>query len=122
NQVWRRRRCISCNNTFTTHELVDLSTSIAVQHSSRKLTPFNRDILLISVYESCKHRQTAIGDAAALTQTIVSHLRNQLKDGVVTRNAIVEATLVILDRFDKTATTVYKAYHPLTADVVKHKQ
>lgn len=122
NQVWRRRQCISCGNTFTTHEAVDLSTSIAVQYSPRKLTSFDKDTLLISIYESCKHRQTAVGDAAALAQTVVAHLRVQLKDGAIARNTIIETTIAVLDRFDKTAATVYKAYHPLTIDVVKHKK
>jgi transcriptional repressor NrdR len=115
NQVWRRRLCIQCNNTFTTHEIVEFGGSIAVKHSPRKLEPFSRDKLFISIYESCKHRPAAISNANALTQTIIGLLREHITDGTLERDIIATVTAVVLERFDEAAGTVYRAYHPVTA-------
>lgn len=112
NQVWRRRKCSACGNTFTTHETIDLTSSVMVQYSSSKLSPFNKDILLLSIYESCKHRPTAIDDAVALTQTIISLLRGQLANSIVQRDTIIDTAMSVLGHFDKPAATIYKAYHP----------
>ena len=113
NQVWRRRQCVVCGNNFTTHELIELSGTIMVRHSARKLAPFSRDALYLSIHESCRHRGTATNDATALTQTIITSLRPRIQSGVIGRDEIVTATLATLTNFDKTAAAIYKAYHPL---------
>jgi len=75
------------------------------------MEPFSRDNLFISLYESCKHRQTAIEDAEGLLLAILPGLREQLHNGILTRNQIIETTLSVLKRFDAIAATVYAAYH-----------
>ena len=111
NQVWRRRSCTVCGNTFTTHEAADLAASIVVQYSPRDLRPFSRDILFISIYESCKHRPAAVQDADELTQTVLSLLRTHINNGTLLREQIVLVTSETLARFDKTAATIYSAFH-----------
>jgi len=111
NQVWRRRRCVQCRNVITSHELIELGTSIAVRRQKR-IAPFNRDLLFISVYESCKHRPTAAQDASALVQTVLSLLQPQIIEGALSRDQIAETTAAVLERFDQAAATMYKAYHP----------
>lgn len=32
-QIWRRRRCLNCNEIFTTHELIDLSHILVIKKS-----------------------------------------------------------------------------------------
>ena len=118
NQVWRRRRCVQCKNVITSHELIELGTSVAVRRQEQ-INPFNRDLLFISMYESCKHRSTAAQDASALVQTVLSLLQPQIVEGVLNRDQIAETTATVLERFDQAAATMYKAYHPLGADVVK---
>jgi len=113
NQVWRRRSCAVCGNTFTTHEKVDLEGSISVRFSTKDIQPFSRDVLFISVYESCKHREDAIRDADGLTQTIISQLRPAIQDGALSRREVAEVTLETLRRFDSAAATIYAAYHPI---------
>lgn len=113
NQAWRRRQCTVCHNTFTTHEIVEFGTSIAVRRSERELTPFSRDELFISIYESCKHRPAALSNAAALTQTVIGLLRAHIVEGVLDRDVIAAVTAAALERFDPTVGTMYKAYHPL---------
>ncbi|MEK7152819.1 MAG: hypothetical protein AAB834_02640 [Patescibacteria group bacterium] len=114
NQVWRRRQCTVCGNNFTTHEILEFGSTIAVRRSARELQPFSRDLLFTSVYESCKHRTEAVSDATAFTQTIIGALRDHLQEGVLDRNAIVTVTAGVLEHFDRSAATIYNAYHPAT--------
>ena len=116
NNTWRRRKCRSCSGTFTTHETADLSSAIAVRYSARKLQPFNRDRLFLSVYESSKHRPTAIADADGLVRTITTLILQQQAEGVISRDEIIVIAGAVLERFDKTTAAVYNAFHtPATA-------
>lgn len=114
NNVWRRRTCPACDSTFTTHEKADLEASMVVRYSVTDIRPLSRDILFVSLYESCKHRAQPITDADGLTQTILEHLRPDVSNSGLTRNAIIRRSLEVLKRFDAVAATVYAAYHPLT--------
>ncbi len=83
-----------------------------VRSGERGLSPFARDKLLLDVYESCRHRKTAISDAAALADLIVAELLRLKHGGLLERSQVVRTTHRLLERFDKTAATVYAAYHP----------
>lgn len=111
NAVWRRRQCRECQAVFTTSEQADLSSTLFIVRSKTVLDPFSRDQLLMSIYDSCKHRQTALGDAIALTATCIAAILAQTTNGSITRPIIIEQTAAVLERFDKTAATMYKAYH-----------
>jgi transcriptional repressor NrdR len=111
NRVWRRRSCTQCNALFTTTETIDTLTSLLVQ-TANDLRPFSRDYLLLSIYDSLKHRKTAITDATALTDTIFSLVLSRSKQPVIQRNSIVDASLEVLNRFDKVGATHYGAFHP----------
>jgi len=76
------------------------------------LSPFSRDRLFMSLYESMKHRPTALDDADGLTQTVIAMLRDRIESGLLDTHHIIEIALTVLKRFDTTASTVYKAYHP----------
>ncbi|MEK7059984.1 MAG: hypothetical protein AAB971_04490 [Patescibacteria group bacterium] len=111
NQVWRRRKCLSCKAIFTTEEVAQYEASWAVRGADGALQAFNRDKLLLSLYKSCEHRQTALEDARALTNTIINKLRSQAKDGVIGRSTIVQVSQVALNRFDVVASVHYQAFH-----------
>lgn len=112
NQIWRRRRCFSCGGVFTTHELPELSSSIMFAAEPRRLQPFSRDRLFISIYECCKHRASAVEDAVELTRTSLSFLQSQVTEGSLQREQVVTSVLAVLKHFDKVAATMYQAYHP----------
>ncbi|HUP26343.1 MAG TPA: hypothetical protein VM124_01695 [Candidatus Limnocylindrales bacterium] len=111
NQVWRRRHCQQCASDFTTLEKPDLPTALAVIHSN-DYRPFLRDKLFLSVYESLKHRKTALSDATALTDTIVGQLYPCIKNGGIKRGQIIATASEVLHRYDKAAASHYNAYHP----------
>jgi len=96
---------------FTTHEKADLATSSVVMKDPAKLEPLNRDKLFVSVYESCRHRPSALADAGALTDTILGQiLKTQSDTGVITLHNLTDITLQILQNFDSVAATYYRAY------------
>ena len=111
NGIWRRRACINCGAVFSSTEQIDFEKSIVV-NKNNAYTPFLRDKLFLSVYESLKHRKTALRDATALTDTIISLVLIHVKDGVVGRDDIGRTSVDVLSRFDKIAATYFTAYHP----------
>lgn len=111
--TWRRRQCLSCQATFTTHEGLDWSKAIAFKTKSGKLEPFYRDKLFISVHDSLKHRKDALEASTALTDTILIKLIPRLTNAVIKREIVIQTTTEVLKRFDKPAATAYTAFHPL---------
>lgn len=112
NQVWRRRGCNNCGSVFTTHETANLLTALAVTYKNT-YQPFSRDKLFLSINDSLKHRKTALRDATALTDTIISKLYACTASGSLDKSQIVSTVHSVLNRFDKTAATFYEAYHPV---------
>ena len=110
NQVWRRRRCTHCKAIFTTLEVVDANQAVRVSKEGR-LEPFSRDKLLLAIYDSLKHRKSAVADASYLTGTILGSIYTHLKDASIDSNKITRITLQTLGNFDKAAATHYKAFH-----------
>ncbi len=111
NQVWRRRQCQACGTVFTTREQADYRTMWRVRGIRGRLEPFSEDKLMLSLYQSCRHRSEAVRDARALTDTIVAKLRSQVSDGVLDSQAIVRTAQVALNRFDRAASVAYQAFH-----------
>lgn len=77
------------------------------------MEPFTRDILFISLYESCRHRTTSIQDADGLLLAILPELRSKVSEGTITKRQIATVALSVLQRFDNVAATMYAAYHPI---------
>jgi transcriptional repressor NrdR len=113
NQVWRRRRCIACSNTFTTQEAVDYSKGFVFKTTAGKLVPLERDKLFLSIYISCSHRRSAQTDASALVDTVLATLRSVQKTSIISHEQVIIATYEILKRFDGAAAVHYQAHHPL---------
>ncbi len=118
NSVWRRRKCTVCEQVFSTSEQVDYEKSWVVQYGDAKTSkaskprPFIRDKLLMSVHASLGHRPTALSDALGLTQTIVGTLGKLVdQEGGLYSAAIATISVDTLQRFDKVAATMYRAYH-----------
>lgn len=107
-EVWRRRKCKRCANIWTTREYIDLSTSHQVRTRHKRLQAFSRDVLFLSVLDSLAHRKTALSDATALTDTILTRILAQ-KEAIIEITYLINITAEVLYRFDRTASAVYKA-------------
>jgi transcriptional regulator NrdR family protein len=110
--IWRRRKCESCKSIFTTLENPELAHSLRVTNEKGALQPFQRDYLFLSIYDSLKHRKTAINDATELTETIIKKLLPLTHNASVTRSQVANTATQVLANFDKAAATSYKAFHP----------
>lgn len=109
--TWRRRQCLVCQAIFTSRENADLSQTHIVKRQDGSLAPFSRDVLFISVYESCRHRKTAPEDATALVDTIVTVILQTSNQGITLTSTIINTAQGILRKFDPVAATYYGAYY-----------
>src|SRR5580765_7166349 len=104
NSVWRRRQCDQCSAVFTSQEHADLSGGLRISlKQPEQLAPFSRETLFIHIYDCCKHRDTAITDASALTQTISNRILAITREGIITRETLIRTTTKTLLPFDKVA-------------------
>jgi transcriptional regulator NrdR family protein len=96
---------------FTTIEQADLASSIRIVDTGG-FKAYNRDQLLMDVYEACKHRIKPAEDAQALVLTITSDIVRAVDErGTISQDAVSGIIGTILQRFDPVAATVYTAYH-----------
>lgn len=104
---------MSCASIFTTHETAALEETFMVQGTNANdITPLSRDKLFLSINASCGHRKDNINDASGLTDTILNKIIRTTKNGQIARHKIIEVVLEVLDNFDASASTMYRAYHP----------
>lgn len=82
---------------------------------SNDLLPFDRDKLLLSVFECCKHRNDPLSDAKGLTDTITSLIVSTAKGGLIPVSLITRSTLQVLKNFDIDSATIYGVYHRVDA-------
>jgi len=112
NSVWRRRQCRVCRTIFSTQETAQYGAAWLVKTTTGQLHPFQRDKLFLSLYTSCRHRPTALTDAGALTDTVINTMaKSATTAGVLSSSAIKQAVQVALNRFDKSASVHYSAFH-----------
>jgi len=112
NQIWRRRQCTVCKSVFTSEESAHHGAAWAVRDRSGHIRPFSRDKLFLSLYESCRHRPSALADATGLTATVIAKLLPLVNDSLLESRVIAHAALVALNRFDGAASVQYQAFHP----------
>lgn len=96
---------------YTSIESPDYSYSIVVNKPKSKVEAFSRDKLLITVFDSLKHRKSAYSDAAALTDTVIAKVLNAISGPGVDLKVITTITEQTLRNFDYAAATHYHAYY-----------
>ena len=111
--TWRRRQCKNCRAVFTTHEHASLEGGFRFQKQNGDLEPFLRDNVFISLHDSCKHRNTALTDATALTDTVIRDILAlpTADTGIITRAQLIAVILSILKQFDTASFAYFTAYH-----------
>lgn len=112
NQIWRRRRCTECRALLTTEEAIVYRQAVLIKQKDGNLEPYSRDRLFISILNSCRHRSTAVADAAGLTATVQAKLiPAQLTAGALDRGNVIETVKAVLENFDNAAAVHYAAFH-----------
>jgi len=114
NQVWRRRKCLTCGAVFTSHEAAAYDGAWRVLEQNGQYVPFKQNKLLISLYKSLEHRSAALEDATALCETVLGNLLRASNRGVLEPEQIRAIALEALQHFDNPAAVHYAAFHPNT--------
>ncbi len=104
-QIWRRRRCLSCNESFTTYEVADLSF-LKVEKKSGKLECYSRAKLFSSIYASFNETLAKPDDIDAVTATVEMKILDAA-DQAITSSRIAELTLQTLRHYSTAAFVRY---------------
>jgi transcriptional regulator NrdR family protein len=112
NQIWRRRLCLSCSAVFTSTESVDYPKSFALEMPDGSLRPFKKEKLFLSILKSCEHRKTALDDAIALTDTVLTKTLDSGSTSVLPAHQVVKNVHKALLHFDHASAVQFAAYHP----------
>lgn len=110
NQTWRRRQCLKCKALMTTLEEANYS-GLWMIINDKGMKSFNRDKLFLSIYDSLKHRKTAINDANSITSTIIAKMAKNCSDGRIEHQKLIEIAKSCLKNFDKPAFIHYQAFY-----------
>ncbi len=109
--MWRRRQCKACKAVFTTHEAIDLSTSLLVR-SGASTKPFLADKLFADFLLVMKHRPDRYTAAREATYTTVQNLIKLPSQPLFEKRQISACAADVLKKLDKRAYLHYAADHP----------
>jgi transcriptional repressor NrdR len=108
-QLWRRRRCQSCHEAFTTYEAADLGfIQVRAQNASR--SPYSRARLYSAIAAAWEPGQAKASTVDAITDTVESKLLD-LKSRALTTQQISATILTTLKHYDTSAFLRYLASH-----------
>jgi transcriptional repressor NrdR len=99
-QIWRRRRCTSCQQAFTTYETVDLSFLRVLPAGAHKPVPYSRATLYASLAAAFAAGQAPASTVDAVTDTVEAKLLD------------LQQTIIPAGTIAHTAFATLKAFHP----------
>ena len=111
NQVWRRRQCKACRAIFTTHEAIDLSSTLLVRNNG-SCVPFIADLLFTDILLALQDRKDCYIAARETTHTAVGNLLKLPNSPLFETKQISEASAKVLKRLDKRAYLRFVSEHP----------
>ncbi len=111
-RIWRRRRCTSCDEAFTTYEASDLSFIRIVKRNDTE-EPYRRSKLLISLYHACTGLDEHLEALDGLAGTIEGHLLSLRKQEITTE----EIAMVVLDTLKRFHPSPYVRYLSYRGDI-----
>lgn len=110
-QVWRRRKCLSCKEVFTTHEVVDLSHLIVVKKSGKK-EKYSRVKLYSGIYNATVSSRP--NERQKLVERITRKVELEilkLKSKVINSENIGEIVLNVLKTYSPGAFLAFLTYY-----------
>lgn len=108
-QIWRRRRCQRCSESFTTYEQADLGF-LRVKSSEGRTTRYNRPQLFSEIYAAFLGLTTKPETIDAVTDTVESKILD-LKQDIIEANQIADIVLTTLKHLNTAAFLRYLASH-----------
>ena len=110
-QVWRRRKCLDCNELFTTHEVIDL-THLVVVKSSGKKEKYSRVKLYSGIYNATVSSRPT--ERQKLVERITQSVEKQilhLKQKEIESQTIGEIVLITLQKLSPGAFLAFLTYY-----------
>ena len=111
NQVWRRRQCKACRAVFTTHEAIELSSTLLIQKNG-STSPFLPDLLFTDILLALQDRKDVYLAGREVSATITAKLLKLSSSPVFDSTDISKTSAQVLKRFDKRAYLRYISEHP----------
>lgn len=105
-QIWRRRRCLNCQATFTTYEVVDLGFLKVKSPNYKRPCPYSRAKLFSSIYAAFLEVQAKDTTIDAVTDTVEAKLLD-LQKPLISAEELVDVVLQTLKHFNTTAFVRY---------------
>ena len=99
--IRRRRECLSCQNRFTTYEIMERLPLIVVKKDGSRQT-FDKVKLLNGLLRACEKRPVPIADLQSVTDEIEIELQNSLEREIKTSD-IGELVMQRLKALDEVA-------------------
>ena len=113
NQIWRRRKCLSCGEVHTTYEKIDLSYIKVIKKSGKKVR-FQRAKLFSGIYHSCLDKKKVDrGDAGKFAEEVTRKVEAEiirLKKKEIRSKEITEIVLSILAKESPDTFLIFLAY------------
>ncbi len=110
NQVWRRRKCLTCKACFTSIEEVLYNKYILIS-TPKKLIELSKEQLFLDIYSSIGHlNRDKVVIATYLTDIVLSKINKALDNGQIDLRRYQEIIFKTLKRFNNIASVHYKAY------------
>lgn len=107
-QIWRRRRCLSCKESFTTYEQVDLGFLKVIKKTKRKQR-YSRAKLFAGVYGAFLNIPAKETTVDGVTDTIEAKILDT-KKREITSSEIARIVLATLKHYNTAAFVRYLAY------------
>ncbi len=108
-QIWRRRRCLSCHESFTTYEAPDLGFLKVIKKTGKKQR-YSRAKLYSGIYGAFLSIPAKENTVDAVTDTIEAKLLD-MKKAELSSAEIARVVLTTLKHFNTAAFVRYLAYH-----------
>lgn len=109
--MWRRRRCLACQSVFTTHEQVELQSTLSVDKKG-STEPFEPGLLQNELVSALSHRKDVYTASDELLGAIVRRMLILPQKPLYKASDISLVTADVLERFDRRAYLRYLADHP----------
>lgn len=122
NQVWRRRRCLTCDKVFTTTEAIDLSSIFKVRSGINKAETYKQGVLLASLLKACDHRSDQAAASFYLLSICEEALQRAAQDQTISTETLGKTVARIVERFDTVAWAKYCSYHNVAFKKARLKQ
>jgi transcriptional repressor NrdR len=109
-QIWRRRKCLSCKESFTTYENINLSY-LKVIKKNGKIQRYNRAKLFVSIYHPASETKNADrGQTANFAEQIIQEVEIEImlrKQKTISTQTILE---IVLEKIYKKSPSVFLKY------------